>query len=594
MSSLADLPELVGFFSYSREDDEGAFGALSALRERIQRELRAQLGRTAKTFRIWQDKEAIPSGTLWESEIKNSVAQAVFFIPIITPTVVASPYCRFELDAFLVREAELGRSDLVFPILYIHVPALDDGVRRQNDAVLSFIAKRQYVDWREFRHLDSNSTEVKRAVERFCQDIRDALSKSWVSPEERKQQEEAAARDRVEAERQRQGAEAKRRAEKEAEQRTADEERRKREAEAELNRIAQLEAKAREEEVRRRRQAEVEQRRAEAERRRADERRLREEAEAKRRAEGEERSQQRESELRRRAEGIQQRATRLYNSFGASPLHLLAWIIGAAGLGSFGLGLWTLATLSDVLTSYEWQEATGPLIGCGAAGSVGAAVLIGLTTPRLFVRRGIGYACCFTGIAILGFAIWEISGISNADTIAELVFSNPESIVHWQDIQFTYLTVGNQLLVSGIAALAGGAVLVGLAAARPTVPYLVAYISGVLGITFLTWGGIVEPVAYLGERRLPIFAVAAYNSGFALLLGGGVLISLATSRRLVGLLFAGIAVLAGIALLAIWYWAEDLTFAREAREQAVATMGVMALLSGVAALVPRATERLSG
>jgi hypothetical protein len=35
MSSLADLPELVGFFSYSREDDEGAFGALSALRERI-------------------------------------------------------------------------------------------------------------------------------------------------------------------------------------------------------------------------------------------------------------------------------------------------------------------------------------------------------------------------------------------------------------------------------------------------------------------------------------------------------------------------------------------------------------------------------
>ena len=78
MSSLADLPELVGFFSYSREDDEGSHSALSALRSVVQHELRAQLGRTARTFRVWQDKEAIPSGTLWESEIKNAVAQSVF------------------------------------------------------------------------------------------------------------------------------------------------------------------------------------------------------------------------------------------------------------------------------------------------------------------------------------------------------------------------------------------------------------------------------------------------------------------------------------------------------------------------------------
>src|SRR5579864_3121855 len=158
MSSLADLPELVGFFSYSREDDEDSHGALSALRTRIQGELRGQLGRTAKTFRLWQDKEAIPSGTLWETEIKNAVRQAVFFIPIITPTVIASPYCRFELESFLEREAKLGRDDLVFPILYIEVPALEDAGRRQNDPVLSLIAKRQYVDWSEFRYLEVNST----------------------------------------------------------------------------------------------------------------------------------------------------------------------------------------------------------------------------------------------------------------------------------------------------------------------------------------------------------------------------------------------------------------------------------------------------
>jgi hypothetical protein len=117
MSCLDDLPELVGFFSYSREDDEGSRGALSALRESIQHELRAQLGRSTRKFRLWQDKEAIAVGQLWEAEIKTAIRQSVFLIPIITPTAVKSPYCKFELDAFLAREAELGRADLVFPIL---------------------------------------------------------------------------------------------------------------------------------------------------------------------------------------------------------------------------------------------------------------------------------------------------------------------------------------------------------------------------------------------------------------------------------------------------------------------------------------------
>jgi formylglycine-generating enzyme required for sulfatase activity len=209
MSSLADLPELVGFFSYSREDDADSQGALSALRNRIQGELRGQLGRTAKNFRLWQDKEAIASGTLWETEIKSAAAQAVFFIPIVTPTVIASPYCRFELDSFLAREAALGRSDLVFPILYIDVPALEDSSRRQKDPVLSLIAERQYLDWRDYRYLDVNSVEVRRKVAEFCKDIRNALERRQLSPEERKEQEPTAALQRAQVQLNVQGADAK-------------------------------------------------------------------------------------------------------------------------------------------------------------------------------------------------------------------------------------------------------------------------------------------------------------------------------------------------------------------------------------------------
>jgi hypothetical protein len=261
MSSLANLPEVIGFFSYSREDDEAFRGTLSALRDAIQRELGAQLGRSKRNFRLWQDQEAISPGKLWESEIKATVEQSVFFIPIVTPRVVNSEYCQFEFESFLARERSLGRTDLVFPILYISVPALEDEAQWRNHPVLSAIAKRQYVDWRSMRHLDMQSTAVREAIERFCRKIVEALQQSWQSPEERKRQEEAAAEQRADEERRQQEAEARQRAEEDA---------RRRKEQAEAQRIA--------------------------------DERLQQEAEAKRRADEEKRQAQTEAETRQRTE----------------------------------------------------------------------------------------------------------------------------------------------------------------------------------------------------------------------------------------------------------------------------------------------------
>jgi hypothetical protein len=295
MASLADLPELVGFFSYSREDDKDSLGGLSGLRERIQRELRGQLGRQPQTFRLWQDKEAIPYGTLWEDRINAAVAESVFFIPIITPTAIRSRHCKFELDSFLAREATLGRTDLVFPIYCIEIDAFEDSVAQNNDPVLSEIAKRQYRDWRDLRHRDINE-DVKKAVADFCKDIRKALNRSWVSPEEREKQE-AEARERAEEERQRQEVEAKRR---------------EAEAEAEARRIAAAQAQERQRaEEERPRQEAVAKRRAEEERRRGSaaeaEHQLRErdaaaerEADELRRKEGEGDQRRQPEEKRRR------------------------------------------------------------------------------------------------------------------------------------------------------------------------------------------------------------------------------------------------------------------------------------------------------
>ncbi|HUD87988.1 MAG TPA: toll/interleukin-1 receptor domain-containing protein [Xanthobacteraceae bacterium] len=216
MSSLADLPELIGFFSYSRDDDESYRGRLSALREAIQHELSAQLGRSKTTFRLWQDTAAIAPGRLWESDIQTAVEQSVFFIPIVTPRAVNSDYCKFEFHAFLAREHTLGRSDLVFPILYVPVPALANDAQWRNHPILSVIGKRQYVDWQSFRHVDVPTPAMREAIGHFCRNIVEALHSRWVSPEERRQHEEAEALQRADDERRRQAAEATRRAEAEA------------------------------------------------------------------------------------------------------------------------------------------------------------------------------------------------------------------------------------------------------------------------------------------------------------------------------------------------------------------------------------------
>jgi len=278
MASLADARDLVGFFSYSREDDEGSGGRLSKLRERIQEELRGQLGRTKRDFRLWQDKVAIAHGELWEDTIKKGISESLFFIPIITPTAVRSYHCKFEFDSFLAREKELGRSNLVFPILYIPVPALaDDGWRQ--DPLLEIIGSRQYEQWQNLRHLDPSSTEVALRVEKFCENICKALQQPWLSPQER---QEAEARQRAEEDRRREEKlqeEARRVAEEERqrEEKRREEARRVAEEKRRGEEKIQEEARQRAEAERRREEAETERRldEAEAEKRRRDDRRRR-------------------------------------------------------------------------------------------------------------------------------------------------------------------------------------------------------------------------------------------------------------------------------------------------------------------------------
>lgn len=246
MTTLAKYysSSLVGFFSYSREDDADFSDVLSKFRIAIQAELSAQLGRNRDNFRIWQDRFAIAHGALWKKEISEGIRQSAFFVPIITPRMVNSHHCAFEFDAFLAREAELNRDDLVFPILYIRVPELDDDTL-ENSSVLKIVKDRQYLDWRDFRHRSLESPEAGKQIGEFCQNIAEALRRSWLSPEERREQEEVAAKRKDEEEKARRTAEIVR-------QKAVDAENARIAAEAKRREKEQREAQRREAERRRR------------------------------------------------------------------------------------------------------------------------------------------------------------------------------------------------------------------------------------------------------------------------------------------------------------------------------------------------------
>src|SRR5580704_17698805 len=114
----------VGFLSYVHSDDEADEGRLTEFRVRLEREIRVQ---TAASLTIFQDRQDIHWGDAWQQRIESSIDNAAFLIPIITPSFFRSAECRAEFDRFLLRERQLGRSDLIFPVYYVNCPDLEKG-----------------------------------------------------------------------------------------------------------------------------------------------------------------------------------------------------------------------------------------------------------------------------------------------------------------------------------------------------------------------------------------------------------------------------------------------------------------------------------
>jgi TPR repeat protein len=163
--------EPVGFWSYTRDDDQHSDGQLSQLRAAVGKAIALQCGAEAK---LWQDTVAIDVGSDWAASIEEAVRKTTFFIPIVTPRYLKSSNCFAEFNAFRKRMISLGRNDLIFPVQYVRV----DGLQAEDTVFgddLAELRRHQWIDFTPLLYADARSPEVKKWAGNLAASILKAL-----------------------------------------------------------------------------------------------------------------------------------------------------------------------------------------------------------------------------------------------------------------------------------------------------------------------------------------------------------------------------------------------------------------------------------
>lgn len=158
-----------GFWSYVHSDDKAAYGAIGQLAEHLSTEFGALTG--GRELDFFRDTAQLKWGDEWQGEIEKAVAEATFFIPLITPSYFASKECRKELLEFAEQAKAQNRQGLLLPIYYIEVDSISRG--DTSDPLVSLVTTPQWEDWRTMRHLDQTNQPYRMAVSKLADRLKE-------------------------------------------------------------------------------------------------------------------------------------------------------------------------------------------------------------------------------------------------------------------------------------------------------------------------------------------------------------------------------------------------------------------------------------
>jgi len=169
----SELAGLKGFWSYVHADDDVEGGRIQQLAKDVSAQFEMLTGDSIDLF---LDRDALAWGDNWQDKIDQSLASIAFFIPILTPRFFLSSECRRELRTFAEQATHLGIRELVLPLHYVDVPALqeDDTV----DDLVQLVRTFHYEDWRELRFAEVKSENYRRGTARLAQRLADANKKA--------------------------------------------------------------------------------------------------------------------------------------------------------------------------------------------------------------------------------------------------------------------------------------------------------------------------------------------------------------------------------------------------------------------------------
>ena len=162
----------IAFLSYVRADDDHERGRITALRTRLEGEVRMQTGRP---FAIFQDKRDVLWGQQWRERLESELFNVTFLIPIITPSYFRSAACREEFEKFAVREKQLGKNTLILPIYYLESDEINDVASENPDGIAVTLSQRNWADWRTMRFTPIEAPEVERSIARMAQTIKTSM-----------------------------------------------------------------------------------------------------------------------------------------------------------------------------------------------------------------------------------------------------------------------------------------------------------------------------------------------------------------------------------------------------------------------------------
>jgi hypothetical protein len=161
------LVPISGFWSYVREDDHADKGRIVNLRN----DLVAEFGMlTGESLDLFTDQVSLRWGDSWKDKIDSILASGTFFVPIITPRYFQSAACRGELQAFARRAKDLGATELILPVLYVHSPEFDD--TKPADELIELVNSFQREDWTGLRFEERDSAGYRRGVGKLAERLR--------------------------------------------------------------------------------------------------------------------------------------------------------------------------------------------------------------------------------------------------------------------------------------------------------------------------------------------------------------------------------------------------------------------------------------